>query len=233
MAEWLAEAKAEQEAADKLLPGLRAAQTKWFTERLETTKDRIQKATSPSAALWPPKNSELKTLHSAGIDTSAFDALMVEWESVILPALKEQEANSKRLTEERKERKRAEAEAAEAQAEADKLAWCAVHGSPHLAQAVAAGYDCTRLYATERADSEHPGYVLDYRNNAEWKGRSCPTPKALTEALAVRGEVVWLTEAPRTENPDPEDYWDDSETYPCEAVVIRGFLGRYDLIRAI
>lgn len=145
----------------------------------------------------------------------------------------EREREEKQRQDADRERREADREAAKAQAEAEKLAWVNAHGSDHLRTAVNAGYDCTRLYATERATSEHPGYILDYKNNAEWKGRSCPSPKALAEALAVGGEVVWLTEPPRTENPDPKDRWDDSETHPCEAVVIRGFLGKYDLVKTI
>jgi len=232
VSEWLAEAQAEREAAEMLLPELRAAQAKWFARRTEEIRTRIEGATSPTS-LWELKPEELRSLADSGIDTTAYRSMISEWETKTLPELSARQAESNRRAEEYTERQRIEAEAAKAQAEADKLAWCAAHGSPHLAQAVAAGYDCTRLYATERAAVEYPGYVLDYKNNAEWTSRSCPTAKALTEALAVNGEVVWLKEPPRSANPDPEDYWDDSETYPCEAVVISSFLGKYNLIREI
>lgn len=232
VAEWLAEAKAEQEAADELLPELRTAQAKWFAERLESTRERIRKATSPSTALWSPKESELKTLRSAGIDTSEYDTLMAEWESVILPALKEREAEYKRKSEERREQERIEAEAAKVQAEADKLAWCKAHGSKHLARCVENGYDCTRLYATERAAKEYPAYDLDFDNAAEWTDRSCPSPAALAEALAVGGEVVWLKAPAKNQERKEEEYWYEADEFqPVEAVVIRRFLRKCDLVR--
>lgn len=229
VSEWLAEAQSERETAEVLLPELRAAQAKWFARRTEEIRTRIEQATSPTS-LWELKAEELRGLADSGIDTTAYRAMIQAWETQTLPELTRRQAEANRRTEEYKERQRIEAEAAKDLAEADKLTWCAAHGSPHLAQAVAAGYDCTRLYATERAALEHPAYTLDFKKNADWTSRSCPTAKALTEALAVNGEVVWLKEPPRSANSDPEDYWDDSETYPCEAVVISSFLGKYNLI---
>jgi len=118
----------------------------------------------------------------------------------------------------------AEAEAkAKAQREADKLGWVAAHGSSHLRAAVAAGYDCQRLYVTERAAVEYPGFVVDFDDRASWKARSCPSEAALAFALAHEGEVVWLTAPPREH--------DDYEPYEArEAVVVRGYLGKYDLV---
>lgn len=141
---------------------------------------------------------------------------------------KQEEAENERRNAEERERR----EAAKAQAEADKLAWCKAHGSNHLRTAVENGYDCARLYATERAAVEHPGFTLDFDNAAEWKSRSCPSPEALSIALGVEGEVVWLTAPAKNEEPSAEDYgyWAD-EYEPCEAVVIRNFLGKYDLVR--
>lgn len=227
--DWLGEVRNEQDAANELLPDLRAAQAKWFAGKNADLKSRIESATSATTSLWPIDAIELKDLQWAGINTNEYEAMLVEWESTIQPALKEQDAEIKRRSDEYNEQKRIAAEAAKAQAEADKLAWCAAHGTPHLAQAVATGYDCTRLYATERAALEHPAYTLDYKNNGEWKDRSCPGKAALAEALAVGGEVVWMTEPPRYDSNNAQDEWFDFE--PREAVVIRGFLGKYDLVR--
>lgn len=120
----------------------------------------------------------------------------------------------------RNQKSEAAAKAREAQAQADRAAWVTAHGSDYLKKAVNAGYDCQRLYVTERAAMEHPAYVVDYQDTARWNDRSCPSEAALDEALRVNGEVVWLTNHPADE--------DDRQ---CEAVVIRGYLGQYDLIR--
>lgn len=123
-------------------------------------------------------------------------------------------------SQERAREREAAAEARKAQAQADRAAWVTAHGSDYLKKAVGAGYDCQRLYVTERAAQEHPAYVVDYQDTARWNDRSCPSEAALDEALRVNGEVVWLTSHPADEN-----------IRQCEAVVIREYLGQYDLIR--
>lgn len=122
--------------------------------------------------------------------------------------------------EESEARARREAtDAAKAALEADKRTWCAgPHASDHLRRAVTAGYDCQRRYATERAAVEYPGYVVDFDDNFSWKSRSCPSPEALAEAERVGGEVVWVTDGP--------DVYGE-----IEAIVIRGYLGGYDLVK--
>ena len=141
--------------------------------------------------------------------------------------LAQREAERKVADAEREVAEQAQAKAqreTKAQREAEKLAWVQAHGSAFLQQAVAAGYDCQRRYVEERAGIEHPGFVVDWEDRAEWRSRSCPSEAALALALAVRGEVVWLTRAPVEE---PEEYWE-----PGEAVVLRGYLGAYDLVKA-
>ena len=116
--------------------------------------------------------------------------------------------------------------AAEAQ-EADKATWIAAHGSDHLRAAVAAGYDCQRLYVTERAALEFPGFAIDFAGRARWERRSCPSEEGLAISLATKGSrVVWL--ATPTQEVDEEDEWE-----PREAVVVEDFLGRYDLVREV
>lgn len=132
---------------------------------------------------------------------------------------------------EREERKAAEREAAEQ----ERTDWIAAHGSDHLRAASDAGYDCKRLYVTERAALEHPGYVVDFDDNAQWRDRSCPSPDALAEELRVTPmlaqgetvEVVWLITPPHSRVDDE----DDEDWEQCEAVVIQEFLGDYDLVR--
>jgi hypothetical protein len=121
--------------------------------------------------------------------------------------------------------RRAKQEIAARRREADRSVWIAEHGSDYLKRATAQGYDCQRRYITERAELEHPGYMVDFDSRAAWKDRTCPSETALDLAEKDHGSVVWLTDPPFPPY-DPEN----GETWePCEAVVI-DFLG-YDLIR--
>lgn len=132
------------------------------------------------------------------------------------------EAQRAERTEQRRLEVIAEAEEA-ARRDAEKAAWIAEHGSEYLRKAHGAGYDCQRLYVKERGTAEFPDYVIDFENRADWHSRACPSEKALTEALAVGGTVVWLTRPPFA---DDEGYWEAGE-----AVVVREYLGKYDLIK--
>lgn len=116
------------------------------------------------------------------------------------------------------------AAAEKAQRETEKAAWIAEHGSEHLRQAFAAGYNSQRRYVQERAALEYPGYAIDFDDNAGWKARSFPSEAALAEALRVKGEVVWLTSGV-----ERSEEWE--EFTEREAVVITGYLGKYDLIK--
>lgn len=112
--------------------------------------------------------------------------------------------------------------------EADKLQWIQQHGDDYLRDAVALGYDCQREYVAQRTDMEFPGYVVDFDNNAVWKSRSCPSREALAEvkgliAKGYQAEVVWLTCPP----------WELDEFEAGEAVVIRSYLGKYDLVKTV
>lgn len=121
---------------------------------------------------------------------------------------------------------------------ADRERWIAALGSAHLQRCIAAGYNCQRQYVIERAALEAPGYVVDFDDRAAWKDRACPTPAALDAEDEARdlglGEpiIVWLTKPASDQLPDPEGY--DYEAFePGEAVVLRGYLGKYDLVRLV
>lgn len=105
---------------------------------------------------------------------------------------------------------------AKARYEADLQTWIAAHGSERLKMAHRQGYSVTRLYAEERAALEYPSYYLDYDDSAEWTNRASPSEAAMLEAERVGGRVVWVK---------------NSREGNGEAVVIRGFLGKYDLLR--
>ncbi len=134
-----------------------------------------------------------------------------------------------------KAREKAEAEAFRVAMEA----WATQHGSPRLQQAINRGYKATRTYAEERAALEAPGWIVDVSDRAEWRDRVDPSAHALAaeeeatalaKGLAALGSlasnqaharVVWLTQLPMRSD------WDVPQQ---EALVVRGYLGRYDLI---
>lgn len=117
--------------------------------------------------------------------------------------------------------------------EKEKLAWISEYGSDYLQRAVKLGYNCQRQYVTERAAKEFPGYALDFNNNATWKDRACPSMAALEEVERLirqdyDAEVVWLTEPIQ----EPEYSDDDYCCFePCETIVVRNYLGKYDLVK--
>lgn len=128
----------------------------------------------------------------------------------------------------------AAAAAERVQREQERAAWARSHGSTHLKKCVESGYDCQRLYVLERAALEHPGYLVDYNGVAEWRERSGPSERSLDEATRVGGTVVWLTAEPSSAIAEPEEdgSW-EKPFQPCEAVVISGYLGKYDLIKVL
>jgi alpha-D-ribose 1-methylphosphonate 5-triphosphate synthase subunit PhnH len=184
------------------------------------------------------QRSDVLALDAPATDADAlalFEQDMTRWEAAEmsrqeLAAQREAErAESQRRNAEQAALREAEALAdaqAKARREADKLAWVEVHGSEHLAQAVAAGYDCQRLYVSERAAAERPGFVVDFDDRADWRTRSCPSEAALALAEAHGGTVVWLTNSAYELH--EAEFWE-----PREAVVIREYLGKYDLIREL
>lgn len=137
-------------------------------------------------------------------------------------------------------REKAEKEAREAEAEAEKLAWIELYGSERLKLAIKHKHPIDRIYAIERASSEHPGWDIDFYDDAEWDDRTNPTLgelQALEEAikrtdLVVR--LVWL-KAPGRNTPRDDRYYDyDNEEFdPCPALIMRRFLGKYDLIKEL
>ena len=128
----------------------------------------------------------------------------------------------------------AEAEKAKEAREADRAAWITEFGSDYLQRATKLGYSCQRQYVTERALSEFPGYEVDFDDRAKWNSRACPSIEALfeVESLVEAGreaEVVWLTHF--TTDEEENDY--PEPLAPCEAIVVRNYLGKYDLVKVI
>lgn len=161
-------------------------------------------------ATLPEIKAECKRLH-------------IEWRAKEAAKKEQRKKDEERLTAQR------EAEEEERQREhevreAERTVWIAEHGSDFLRRATAAGYDCQRRYVTERAALEHPGAVVDFEDEAEWRSRSCPSEAALDLAERINGEVVWLTSPPRASRDD--DAYDYDRFEPCEAVWVK-FLGKY------
>lgn len=153
-----------------------------------------------------------------------------EWKEEKDKEYAEREDERKKREEEQKKdknRKRIEKE----KRENDKIEWIKSNGSEHLKDALELGYDCQRKYVMERVEKEFPDYILDFDDKANWKDRSCPSEKALTDVkeLIKKGfdaEVIWLTDPPYEHNP-----YEDGEFDEAEAIVIRNYLEKYDCIK--
>lgn len=129
-------------------------------------------------------------------------------------------------------------------ADAEKARWVSAHGSDHLKRACAGGYDCQRLYIVERAAHEAPGWIVDYNGTGRENSRSCPSMEALEiEADAAKlapqigtsaPSIVWLTDEPsnKSKRRDDDD-WNGEMFEECEAVMMRGYLGNYDLYKIV
>lgn len=135
------------------------------------------------------------------------------------------------------------AETAKKRAEAKRFreamaSWIAAHGSADLKRAHQRGYKVASVYVRERAGVEFPGFMVDTTDEAEWGERSNPTGEALDleeQTLARVQElgteyavrIVWLTTPPKA-------FWRVEGAFvDREAVVVRGWLGRYDLVSLV
>jgi hypothetical protein len=118
------------------------------------------------------------------------------------------------------------------QREDAKETWIVENASAHLRRAFDDGYNCQRLYVQERAEQEASAFTVDFNDKATWKERSCPSAGAmdLADEVAELGnaKVVWLT-APAQDHVPDDDYWDEPFE-EREAVIVRSYLGKYDLV---
>lgn len=117
--------------------------------------------------------------------------------------------------------------------------WVQIHGSKRLRAAVDREYKANTTYAMERAASEMPEFWVDTADDAGWGERSDPSEEALLLESAVQKHmaeheldletrIVWLTEPPRS-----LERWLEDELEAQEAIVVIGYLGRYDLVMPI
>lgn len=136
----------------------------------------------------------------------------------------------------------ARAEITKRHAHAEKDRWIKEHGSDHLKRAWNREHNCQRLYVIERAAKEAPEFVVDFDDEAKWKDRSTPTVAALDLADAMdkrdigTTEIVWLTSRAQDRVPSDDEYERqcyEGDELPAEAVVVTGYLGKYDLVRIV
>lgn len=66
--------------------------------------------------------------------------------------------------------------------------------------------------------------MTDHDNETSFKDVSCPHPDALSEALRVNGRVVYLTGK-------RGNGWPENLPLRSQAVLVRGYFGRYDLLK--
>jgi hypothetical protein len=187
--------------------------------------------------LWTVSRNRQAEAISLGQDVSEYLAAETEYKHM-QPDF-EREAAEARARREAVEAETSSQRQAEADAiEAAKRSWIVAHGSDYLKRAcLQHGYDCHKKYVLERAALEAPDYIVDYIDAAEWKSRACPSEAALDELERIgdigTGEVVWLT-APAQTDKAQRGYDQGYEPFEqCEAVVIRGYLGKYDLVKII
>ena len=224
--EWVAAAKTLLAGNAAAEASIKPARLEWLRASLDDAIRKIENGYSSS--LFVSLETEAR---KSGIDLSSYNA------AVAAAAERKAEADARVAA------AKAAQEAAEATmrelAEQSKAAWIDANGSEHLQRAFARGHDCQRLYVIERAALELPGYTVDFQDAAQWRDRSCPSVEALNEvdrverldlrpADEIEILIAWLTSPARAERPDEYGY---EEFEPCEAVIVRGYLGKYDLVR--
>lgn len=131
------------------------------------------------------------------------------------------------------ERKR---EAEKEAREKERAEWIKQYGSDYLKDCLELGVSANLEYVVERAAMEFPGFTVDYTDNANWERRFSPSHEALEELKALRNagvedsDIFWLTRPAKVRDEDDDD---DYDFEPCEAIIIRNYLGKYDLVKII
>jgi hypothetical protein len=143
--------------------------------------------------------------------------------------LKDRDAQDRVRDEQTEELLEAKIEAEKQRKLAEMAAWIDLHGDERLKLAHANNYKCHRLYVTQRAALEYPGFVLDFDDKFTWKERVGPSLTALKklgEYPGTNATIVWLTGM----GDDDEEIFE----FQCsEAISIQSYLGKYDLILPI
>jgi hypothetical protein len=139
--------------------------------------------------------------------------------------LKDIDAQTKARDEQAEELRQAQVEAEKQRKLAEMAEWIDLHGDEQLKLAHANNYKCHRLYVLQRAGLEHPGFIVDFDDKFAWKERVGPSLTALKklgEYPGTNATIVWMTSM------------GDGDEFECsEAIAIRSYLGKYDLILPI
>lgn len=117
----------------------------------------------------------------------------------------------------------------------ERKAWIEQYGSEKLKLALELGYECEKDYVYERAKKEFPDFTLDYFNNGCWEKTDNPSFEALKEVkeLIEKGYNAYVAEIERFPYDEDNDSEDDNGDIEGEAIVISGYLGKYDLVKLI
>ena len=112
----------------------------------------------------------------------------------------------------------------------ERKEWILKYGSQYLKDCLEMDIKANKEYVFERAALEFPDFEVDYKDNAGWEEKVSPSQKAIDELKDlwnkdIKSEIVWLT--------NPIDENDEYGFESCEAIAIRNFLGKYDLIKII
>jgi flagellar biosynthesis GTPase FlhF len=135
--------------------------------------------------------------------------------------------------EEEAERKKAARQAKKEPYEKERAEWIEKHGSQYLKNLLEIDVDPERGYVIERAEAECHGFVVDYEDHARWDATICdmPSTEIVSKVKEYRAKGFNEIFPAILENypvATEKDHPDSFES--CQAVIIRGFLGKYDLV---
>lgn len=117
----------------------------------------------------------------------------------------------------------------------ERKAWIEQYGSEKLKLALELGYECEKDYVYERAKKEFPDFTLDYFDNGCWEKTDNPSFEALKEVkeLVDKGYNAYVAEIETFPYDEDNDSGDDNNDVEGEAIVISGYLGKYDLVKLV
>jgi len=219
------------------------AQAAWFVENgKEEIAKQLQKDNNQE---WLKKAEELEyKINNYG--SHSFDQIIFPNNSELSKSFlakyadKEQEGIDKKEQERKAkeqeitEKKRKEQEEKLAREE-EKKKWILENGSQYLKDCLELGQYAHKNYVLERAEKEFDGFILDYDDRAKWDIKYSPSQEAINELKELRkivldSDIIWLTKGAIPADEEDDRYY---EFEPCEALIVKNFLGKYDLIKVI
>lgn len=204
---------------------------RYFSWKEQTLFDDIQTIDSILNAY--DETEKMKKELEAGLDKKNEDSY-----NEALKEYKERKKEEEIEIKEQKERDRKRNEKLEA-IQKEKENWIRKHGSKYLNDCLDLDKKANLEYVVERAELEYPDYTVDYAENAEYETKVSPSQEALNELRELRennieSDIVWLTKPAKIRNDEEDGYYYDEpyEPYdPCEAIVIKNYLDKYELYK--